>query len=91
MQKKTYLYVAALQSDSQTAEALKEAFKIPAGDLRIKAVTRIYEKLGIADTTKKTVNHYSSLALKALNATSLSDDKKEVFRKFAEKLIGRKK
>ena len=89
--KKTYLYVSALQQDSQTAEALREAFKIPAGDVRVKAVTRLYEKLGIAETAKKAVNHYSSLALKALNSTTLSDDKKEIFRKLAEKLIGRKK
>lgn len=89
--KKTYLYVAAFQQDSETAQALREAFKIPAGDLRIKAVTRIYEKLGIGDNAKKAVNHYSSLALKALNGTKLPDDKKDVFRKFAEKLIGRKK
>ncbi|MCH5230911.1 MAG: polyprenyl synthetase family protein [Muribaculaceae bacterium] len=89
--KKTYLYVSALEADSQTAEALKEAFQIPAGDVRVKTVTRLYEKLGIAESAKKAVNHYSSLALKALNSTSLSDDKKEVFRKLAEKLIGRKK
>ena len=89
--KKTYLYVSALQHDSQTADALREAFKIPAGDVRVKTVTRLYDKLGIAESTKKAVNHYSSLALKALNSTSLSDDKKEVFRKLAEKLIGRKK
>ena len=90
-EKKTYLYVSALQSDTQTAEALRDAFKIPAGELRVKAVTRLYEKLGIAESSKKAVNHYSSLALKALNSTDLSDEKKEVFRKFAEKLIGRKK
>lgn len=89
--KKTYLYISALQHDSQTAEALKEAYKIPAGDLRVKAVTRLFEKLGIDENTKKAVNHYSSLALKALNSTGLDDGKKEVFRKFAEKLIGRKK
>lgn len=89
--KKTYLYVAALQQDSQIASALKEAFNIPAGDVRVKTVTRLYEKLGISEIAKKAVNHYSSLALKALNGTSLSDDKKEVFRKLAEKLIGRKK
>lgn len=89
--KKTYLYVSALQSDSQTADALREAYKIPAGDVRVKTVTRLYEKLGIAESTKKAVNHYSSLALKAINSTSLSDEKKEVFRKLAEKLIGRKK
>lgn len=89
--KKTYLYVSALQQDTQTAQALREAYAIPAGDVRVKTVTRIYEKLGINESTKKAVNHYSSLALKALNGTSLSDEKKEVFRKLAEKLIGRKK
>lgn len=89
--KKTYLYVAALQHDSQTASALREAFKFPAGDVRVKAVTRLYEKLGIGEVAKKAVNHYTSLALKALNATSLGDEQKEAFRKLAEKLIGRKK
>ena len=90
-EKKTYLYVLALQEDSQTASALRDAYKIPAGEVRVKAVTRLYEKLGIGDAAKKAVGHYSSQSLKALNATSLSDEAKEVFRKFAEKLIGRKK
>ena len=89
--KKTYLYVLALQQDPKTVDALKEAYKIPAGDLRVKAVTRIYDKLGINEMAKKAVNHYTSLALKSINSTSLSDDKKEIFIKFAEKLIGRKK
>lgn len=89
--KKTYLYVLALSKNTETASALREAYKIPAGDIRVKTVTRLYEKLGIKEETKKAVSHYSSLALKALNDTSLSDDKKEVFRKFAEKLIGRKR
>lgn len=89
--KKTYLYVAALEHDSQTANALREAFKIPSGDLRVKTVTRLYEKLGISDSTKKAVNHYSALALKAVNSLSIDEDKKDVFKKFAEKLIGRKK
>lgn len=89
--KKTYLYVSALEHDSQTADALREAYRIPAGEVRVKAVTRLYEKLGIDESAKKAVNHYSSLALKALNSTSLSDENKEVFRKLAEKLIGRKK
>lgn len=89
--KKTYLYVSALEKDSDTSSALREAYKIPSGEVRVKTVTRLYEKLGIGETTKKAVNHYASLALKALNSTSLSDEKKEVFRKFSEKLIGRKK
>ncbi|MDE6577124.1 MAG: polyprenyl synthetase family protein [Muribaculaceae bacterium] len=89
--KKTYLYVAAFAEGGQTAEALKSAYQIPAGDVRVKAVTRIYEKLGMSEKCKKAVGHYSAKALKALNATSLSEESKEAFRKLAEKLIGRKK
>lgn len=89
--KKTYLYVAALEEGGNNAEALKAAFNMPAGDMRIKAVTRLYEKIGISEKCKKAVGHYSSKAMKALNATSLGDEQKEAFRKLAEKLVGRKK
>lgn len=89
--KKTYLYVAAFAKYGAEAEALKSAYEIPAGEMRIKTVKRLFEKAGIDEICKKTVSHYSSKALKALNSTSLSEDKKEAFRKFAEKLIGRKK
>lgn len=89
--KKTYLYVTALSQGGQTADALKTAFEIPAGEMRVKTVTRLYEKLGMKEICSKAVGHYSSKALKALNATSLSEEKKEVFRNLAEKLIGRKK
>ena len=89
--KKTYLYVAALAEGGQTAEALRAAFNMPASDMKVKTVTRLYEKIGAGDKCKKAVGHYSSKALKALNATSLPEEKKEAFRKLAEKLIGRKK
>ena len=89
--KKTYLYVAALAQGGQMAEALRAAFNMPAGESKVKTVTRLYEKIGIGEMSKKAVGHYSSKALKALNATSLSEEKKEAFRKLAEKLVGRKK
>ncbi|MCH5238040.1 MAG: polyprenyl synthetase family protein [Muribaculaceae bacterium] len=89
--KKTYLYVAALAEGGQTAEALKAAFEIPAGEMRVKTVTRLYDKLGMNEKCSKAVGHFSSKALKALNATSLPEEAKETFRHFAEKLIGRKK
>lgn len=89
--KKTYLYVAALEEGGQTAEALRTAYEIPAGEMRVKAVTRLYEKLGMSEKCRKAVGHYSSKALKALNATSLGEEEKEAFKKLAEKLIGRKK
>ncbi|MDE6299845.1 MAG: hypothetical protein K2M10_09420, partial [Muribaculaceae bacterium] len=87
----TYLYVAAFAEGGQTAAALKSAYQIPAGDVRVKAVTRLFDKLGMSDKCKKAVGHYSSKALKALNATSLSEENKEAFRHLAEKHIGTKK
>lgn len=89
--KKTYLYVAALASGGNDVEALRVAFNMPATEMKVKAVTRLYEKIGVGEMCRKAVGHYSSKALKALNATSLSDERKETFRKLAEKLIGRKK
>ena len=89
--KKTYLYVAAFEEGGQTAEALRAAYNMPAGEMRVKAVTRLYEKIGVGEKCRKAVGHYSSKALKALNATSLGEEEKEAFRKLAEKLVGRRK
>lgn len=89
--KKTYLYVKAFSAGGSNAEALKAAFNMHAGEMKIKAVTRLYEKAGVDEAAKKAVNHYTSMALKALNSTSLKDENKEIFRKLAEKLIGRKR
>lgn len=89
--KKTYLYVVALEEGGQTAQALRAAYEIPAGEMRVKTVTRLYEKLGMNEKCKKAVGHYSAKALKALNSTSLVEEEKEAFRKLAEKLVGRKK
>lgn len=89
--KKTYLYVAAMAEGGADAEALAAAYRMPAGEGRIKTVTRLYEKMGIGEMCRKAVGHYSSLALKALNATGLDEERKAAFRKLAEKLVGRKK
>ena len=40
---------------------------------------------------QKAVAAYMTKAMGALRHTSLSDESKEAFRKFAEKLVGRKK
>lgn len=89
--KKTFLYVAAMAEDGQNAEALKAAYAMPANELRVKAVTRLYEKMGIGEMCKKAVAKYSGKAMKALNSTTLGEEQKEAFRKLAEKLVGRKK
>ena len=89
--KKTYLYVSAFSEGGQTADALKAAYNIIPGEMRRNTVTRLYEKIGMSEKSKKAVNQYLGSALKAINETSLSKEVKEKFQEFAEKLIGRKK
>ena len=89
--KKTFLYVKAFEADKADTEALKVVMKELKGDAKIKAVTKIYDKIGLNETTRQAVSYYSKQAVKALKATSLSDEAKEPFRLLVEKLTGRKK
>lgn len=89
--KKSFLLLTALESGTPEAAALKVAMEMPAGDTKVKTVTRIYEKLNLSETVRKQVNHYSSEALSALKKTSLSDAAKEPFKALIDKLTGRKK
>lgn len=89
--KKTYLYLATCAKSKPEAEALKIAMQMENKEMRVKAVTRIYEKAGAGELCKAAVASYMGKAMGELKGTSLSDEKKEVFRKFAEKLVGRKK
>ena len=88
--KKTFLLVTALDSNSGDAEALRSALKLK-GDMKVKTVTRIFEKMGLSESTRKAVASYSSKAVGALKSTSMSDGAKEVFLAMTEKLTGRRK
>lgn len=88
--KKTFLLVSALNRRDGDTEALRSAMKLT-GDTKIKAVTRIYEKMGLQDESRKSVASYSSKAIGAIKSTSMADDKKEIFLKLVEKLTGRKR
>lgn len=83
--------VKALATGGPNADALKAAFKMPAGPTKVKTVTRIYESMGMPAVSKAEVAAYSSKALAAIKKTSISDDARETFRKLIEKLIGRSK
>lgn len=89
--KKSYLLLSALKSDTPDAKALEEAMKLPAGDTKIRIVTRLYERMDMSKTCREAILHYSSRAIAALKATSLSDEAREPFRLLVEKLTGRKK
>lgn len=89
--KKTYLLLSVSEKSASDAEALRMAMALPDKEMRIKTVTRILEKAGTGEMCHKAVDHYMSKAVGALRTTSLGEEQKEAFRKFAEKLVGRKK
>lgn len=89
--KKSFLMLTGLAMDGSDGVALREAIKLPAGETKVKAVTRLYEKMGISEICKKEIAHYCSKALAALKKVNISEDDKEPFRKLLEKLTGRKK
>jgi geranylgeranyl diphosphate synthase type II len=89
--KKTYLLVSGLERNDADSKALSEAMALPAGDLRVKVVRNIYDRMGLSEDCRKEVAEYSAKAMAALKATSLDEERREPFRKIVEKLTGRKK
>ncbi|MDE7403170.1 MAG: polyprenyl synthetase family protein [Muribaculaceae bacterium] len=89
--KKTYLLLSALATATPEAEALRSALNLPAGDSKVKTVTRLYDRLGVANMCREAIAHYSARAMAALKSTSLPESAREPFRLLVEKLTGRRK
>lgn len=89
--KKSYLLLASLATNTPDATALRDAMALPAGETKVKVVTRLYERLDMNRVCRDAIQQYSSRAMAALKATSLSDEAREPFRLLVEKLTGRKK
>lgn len=89
--KQTYLMVSALSSSGPDVEALKVALSMPASDVKVKTVTRIYEKLGLKESAHAAVADYAAQAMTAIKATHLGEDKKDAYRYLVERLAGRRK
>lgn len=89
--KQTFLMVSALERGGEDAEALRAVIALEPSDTKVKAATRIYERMDMPGICAKAVAEYSSAAMTALKKTSLAPEKKEAFKKLVEKLTGRKK
>lgn len=89
--KKTYLLTKALSCGDANAEALKVAMALPAGDMRVKVVRSIYDKMHIREACSAAVASYSARALSAVKQSGLSDSGVEPFKILLDKLTGRKK
>ncbi|MDE5662650.1 MAG: polyprenyl synthetase family protein [Muribaculaceae bacterium] len=89
--KKTFLYVSGMAAGTEEAKALQIAMEMPAGDMRVKTVTRIYEKMHLDESCRKASASYSAKALKAVKSTGLPEDRLESFKYLLDRLSGRKK
>lgn len=89
--KKTFLYISGMAAANEESKALKVAMTLPAGDMRVKTVTRIYGKMKLDETCRKASAQYSAKALHAAKATGLPEDRLDSFKYLLDRLTGRKK
>lgn len=89
--KKSFLLLSALNAGTPDSRAVRDAIKLPAGDTKVRIVTKLYERMGISELCRKAIAEYTSKAVSALKATSLSEEAREPFRLLLDKLTGRKK
>ena len=89
--KKTFLYISGMAAGTEEAKALRIAMEMPAGEMRVKTVTRIYEKMRLDESCRKAAASYSAKALKSVKATGLPEDRLESFKYLLDRLSGRKK
>jgi geranylgeranyl diphosphate synthase type II len=90
--KKTYLYLKSLElGDAKTSKELIDLYSIQSGNSirKIKRVKEIYDLSGASEQTRKAINSYTQEAFKNLENLDVPEDKKAVFRKFGEELMGR--
>lgn len=89
--KKTILLISGLNCGGEESKALKIAMQLPAGDVRVKTVTRIYEKMGMEQNCRKIASQYSAKAMQAVKNTGLSEDKLDSFKYMLDRLTGRRR
>lgn len=92
--KKTYMLINA-QALAQGDDSKELARWIAAKDFdreeKVKAVTAIYNKLGIDTMAKAKMEEYYAEAIAALDKVSVSEDKKSELRDYAAKMMKREK
>lgn len=90
--KKTFLLITAL--DRVTGKNKKELNKLIASTQidsgkKVKAVTTLYDQLGVSSHTENKINFYFKRALSHLNKLNVREEKKEPLKKYALTLIDR--
>lgn len=92
--KKTYLLINALsEANSSQAEQLSKwlAASTFDADMKVKAVTAIYDEIGIPEKVKSKMNSYFDVALDKLSSVDGDENAKRIVEQFAIQLMKRKK
>lgn len=87
-EKKTWLHIMACDGNPMRVGRVSAGLQ---GDDKVRAVTALYDSLGLKQKGREMVEKYISDALACIERTSLGDDAKQWFADFAHALIGRSK
>ena len=90
--KKTFMLIEALEkAEGETKLALDKWLSLKEFDAteKVKAVTAIYDTLGIREVATIKINTYFDKAFEALDSLKVDEDRKLILRTFAETLIDR--
>ena len=90
--KKTYLNLKAMQEakDSDKDELMRYFSSTSFDNTeKISAVTAIYNKLGVRESTTALINEYYRKALEYFSALSVSEESREILKKYSDQLINR--
>jgi geranylgeranyl diphosphate synthase type II len=91
--KKTFLYLKALEKGTNIEKKeLADLFSIQPEDPsdKIKTIKAIFENSGAAKRTQLEIETYTEMAFSVLERLKISEDKKELLRRFGENLMRRK-
>jgi geranylgeranyl diphosphate synthase type II len=92
--KKTYMLISAYNhaDDCQRAELDRwvQATTFDRSE-KVRAVTRLYDELGIREICEERIAYYFSQSVNCLNQVSVSDERKVVLRQYVDQLMIREK
>jgi len=92
--KKTFLLIEALsKADMETKQELERWIEMekPDNQVKVKAVTEIYEKLNIRTLTQQKIDDYFARGIDCLEKLPVADDRKKVLLQFVHQLVEREK
>ncbi|TDE12477.1 polyprenyl synthetase family protein [Dyadobacter psychrotolerans] len=92
--KKTFLLIEALsKADAATRLELEKWIELKKfeNQVKVKAVTEIYEKLDIRTFTQQKINDYFARGIDCLEKLPIADERKQVLLQFVHQLVEREK